>query len=57
MLGNEHVDRQITAVVTLMKISESKPELDRHYEAFGRDWQQSLPLVLDVDTGEMTKQQ
>ncbi len=56
--GNEHVDRQITAVTTLMRISDTMPEYSRNYEkAFGRDWQQTLPLVLDVDTGEMSKQQ
>jgi len=40
-----------------MRISDSKPEFDRHYnKAFGRDWQQALPLVLDIDTAEITKQ-
>lgn len=55
--GNEHVDRQITAVVTLMRISDSMREFEQHYaKAFGEAYQPSLFVVLDVDTGEMTKQ-
>ena len=47
--GNEHLDRQITAVITLMRISESREELEHNFaKAFGRPSpgiQQRLQLV------------
>jgi hypothetical protein len=49
--GNELLDRQIVKVVTLMKISDTKEELARH---FGRAFEQSatpvqrLPPIIDV---------
>src|ERR1039457_5378103 len=50
--GNEHLDRQIMTVITLMRISDSKEELERHFaRAFGKPVpmiQQRLPLVIDV---------
>lgn len=50
--GNEHLDRQIMTVITLMRISENKEELERHFaKAFGKPvpmLQQRLPLVIDV---------
>jgi hypothetical protein len=46
--GNEHLDRQITAVVTLLKISDTKGEFEANFEkAFKKD-QMRLPLVIDV---------
>ncbi len=50
--GNEHLDRQIMTVITLMRISENKEELERHFaKAFGKPVpmiQERLPLVIDV---------
>ncbi len=50
--GNEHLDRQIMTVITLMRISDTKEELERHFaRAFGKPAQpiqQRLPLVIDV---------
>jgi len=50
--GNEHLDRQIMTIITLMRISGTKEELARHFaKAFGNALpavQQRLPLVIDV---------
>jgi hypothetical protein len=50
--GNEHLDRQIMTVITLMRISENQDELERHFaKAFGKPipmLQQRLPLVIDI---------
>jgi hypothetical protein len=48
--GNEHLDRQIMTVITLMRVSDTKEELARHFaKAFGKlPIQQRLPLVIDV---------
>jgi hypothetical protein len=50
--GNEHLDRQITSVVTLMRISDSKEELEHHFaKAFGKPspgFQQRLPLIVEI---------
>lgn len=49
--GNEHLDRQISAVITLMRISDDKQELERVFaKAFGKPAvpvQQRLPLVVN----------
>jgi hypothetical protein len=55
--GNEHLDRQIMTIITLMRISDSKEELERHFaKAFGKALpavQERLPLVIDVkDSGQ-----
>lgn len=54
--GNEHLDRQIMTVITLMRISENKDELERHFaKAFGKPVpmiQQRLPLFIDVSDKE-----
>lgn len=56
--GSEHLDKQIVKVTTLMEVSDNKREFDEFYnKACAPAYQQRLPLVLDVDTGEMTKQQ
>jgi hypothetical protein len=53
--GNEHLDRQIMTVITLMRISDTKEELERHFaKAFGKALpavQERLPLVIDVKDG------
>jgi len=53
--GNEHLDRQIMTVITLMRISDTKEELARHFaKAFGKPLpavQERLPLVIDVKDG------
>jgi hypothetical protein len=51
--GNEHLDRQIMTVTTLMRISDTKQDLERNIaKAFGRPVpavQEKLPLVIDVE--------
>jgi hypothetical protein len=51
--GNEHLDRQITSVITLMRVSDSKEELEHHFaKAFGKPSpgiQGKLPLVLEIE--------
>jgi hypothetical protein len=53
--GNEHLDRQIMTIITLMRISDTKEELERHFaKAFGKALppvQERLPLVIDVKDG------
>jgi len=48
--GNIHLDRQITAVTTIMRISKDRAEFESLFErAFPpRDGQMRLPLVIDV---------
>lgn len=59
--GNEHLDRQIMTVITVMRISETKEEFGRHFsKAFGKHVQQRLPyppLVIDVPQLEAGKKQ
>jgi hypothetical protein len=54
--GNEHLDRQITAVITLMRVSDSKDELERNFaKAFGlapKPVQQRLPLMIEATAEE-----
>ena len=50
--GNEHLDRQITAVTTLMRISDSKGEFEHNFEKAFRYDQLRLPLVINVDGKE-----
>jgi hypothetical protein len=56
--GNEHLDRQIMTVITLMRISENKDELERYFaRAFGKPIpmiQQRLPLVIDLNVADET---
>lgn len=48
--GNIHLDRQITAVTMLMKVSDDKRDFeDKFARAFAREYQERLPLVVDVD--------
>jgi hypothetical protein len=55
--GCDHLDKQIVKVTTLMEVSDNKKDFDYFYDkACAPAYQQRLPLVLDVDTGEMKKQ-
>jgi P63C domain len=51
--GNEHLDRQIMTITTLMRISDTKEELERNIaKAFGKPLQavqERIPLVIDVN--------
>jgi P63C domain-containing protein len=56
--GSDHLDKQIVKVTTLMEVSDNKREFDEFYnKACAPAYQQRLPLVLDVDTGERKKQE
>jgi hypothetical protein len=45
--GNLHLDRQITAVTMLLKVSEDKEEFDDKFKkAFAKEYQERLPLVV-----------
>lgn len=47
--GNPHLDRQITAVLTIMKISDTREEFEENFKkAFGKPVQTRLPLVIEV---------
>ena len=46
--GNEHLDKQITSVITLMKISRNRQEFDEYFERAFPPPEQKLPLVIDV---------
>ena len=54
--GNEHLDRQIMTVITLMRVSDNKEELEHNFaKAFGKAVpmvQQRLPLVIGVSASE-----
>jgi hypothetical protein len=54
--GNEHLDRQITSLITLMRISDSRKELEHNFaKAFSRHpvpLQQRLALTIDVKATE-----
>ncbi|UCC28778.1 MAG: P63C domain-containing protein [Phycisphaerales bacterium] len=49
--GNKHLDRQITAVLTIMRVSEDKDQFEELFEkAFPVPFQQMrLPLVVEVE--------
>jgi len=55
--GNEHLDRQITSVITLMRISDTKEELEHNIaKAFGKPSpgiQQRLPLLIEAAAEEI----
>jgi len=54
--GNEHLDRQIMTITTLMRISDSKEDLERNIaKAFGKPLpliQSRLPLVIRAEDEE-----
>ena len=48
--GNTHLDRQITSVTMLMRISSDKIEFEENFQkAFGKVIQPRLPLTIEVD--------
>jgi P63C domain len=48
--GNVHLDRQITAVTTIMKVSDDRKDFEDNFnKAFGKPYQGRLPLVVDTD--------
>ncbi len=48
--GNVHLDRQITAVTMLLKVSEDKAEFDDKFKkAFAKEYQERLPLIVAAD--------
>ena len=48
--GNVHLDRQITAVTTVMKVSDNRKDFeDKFNKAFGKYYQERLPLVVSAD--------
>jgi hypothetical protein len=55
--GNEHLDKQVTAVTFLMKVSDDMKDYDdKHQRAFAKEYQQRLPLVINIDTGETKRE-
>ncbi len=51
--GHPHLDKQIMIVTTLMRISDTKEEFIENFEkAFAKEYQNRLPLVIDVGCGE-----
>lgn len=47
--GNLHLDRQISTVTTLMRISDDKHQFEQLFERAFPPPQQRLPLVIDID--------
>ncbi|HXJ93619.1 MAG TPA: P63C domain-containing protein [Terriglobia bacterium] len=48
--GNVHLDRQITAVTTIMKVSDDRKDFEENFEkAFGKHYQGRLPLVVSKE--------
>jgi P63C domain len=46
--GNEHLDKQITSVITLMKISRNRQEFEDFFERAFPPPEEKLPLVIDI---------
>ena len=48
--GNMHLDRQITALTMIMKVSDNLKDFEDNFEkAFAKEYQQRLPLVVNTD--------
>lgn len=47
--GNEHLDKQISAVMMLMRISDNRGEFERNFERAFEKEQTRLPLTIDVN--------
>jgi hypothetical protein len=48
--GNVHLDRQITATTTIMKVSDDRKDFEENFgKAFSKTYQHRLPLVVDAD--------
>jgi hypothetical protein len=53
--GNEHLDRQITSVITLMRVSDSRDELEHHFaKAFGKP-SVAIQTRLPIDVEAVSK--
>jgi hypothetical protein len=53
--GNEHLDKQIVAVITLMKAAKDRQEFEELYNrVYAREFQQRLPLIIDVEASTTT---
>jgi hypothetical protein len=49
--GNVHLDKQITSVTVLMRISSDKSEFEEHFaKAFGQPYQLKMPLVVRLES-------
>jgi hypothetical protein len=47
--GNIHLDRQITAVTTILKVSDDRKDFEENFKkAFGKSYQPRLPLIVEV---------
>jgi hypothetical protein len=54
--GNVHLDRQITAVTTIMKVSDDRKDFEGNFaKAFAKTYQHQLPLVVNVSDRTQTK--
>lgn len=48
--GNVHLDRQITATTTIMKVSDDRSDFEENFaKAFAKTYQHRLPLVVNTD--------
>jgi hypothetical protein len=48
--GNVHLDRQITATTTIMKVSDDRKDFEENFaKAFAKTYQHRLPLVVESD--------
>lgn len=48
--GNEHLDRQIVAIITIMKISDDKEDFERNFAKWhNKEYQERLPLTVTVE--------
>lgn len=48
--GNVHLDRQITATTTIMKVSDDRKDFEENFaKAFSKVYQHRLPLLVDAD--------
>lgn len=55
--GNIHLDRQITAVTTILKVSDDRKDFEENFKkAFGKPYQQRLPLVVEVPSKDQKDQ-
>jgi len=54
--GNIHLDRQITAVTTIMRVSDDRKDFEENFQkAYGRPYQPRLPLVVEIEPEEKKK--
>jgi len=51
-MGREQLQRQITTITTIMRISDDKDDFERHFAKLSHKSQQRLPLVIDEDSIE-----